>query len=304
MSNQYDAVFRTLVNDCPKLLISFVNEVFEEHYPAETPVKFHPNEHFVNQKDGKLSERITDTCFEILGKVSQKYHLECQSSSDNSMLIGMFEYGAQIALDQGELKENVLTVNFPNAAILYLRCISTTPDKVRVIITSPAGELHYEVAVVKIHSYTLEKIFNKNLLFLIPFYIFTHESRFALYNKDEKQLNALQIEYGYIRNKLEELSISGDITEYTKRVILELSVKVVESLTKNYAQVQKGVWNIMVGKVIETEAKTILNQGISQGITQGKIDTYLELLRDGLISVTDAAKRLCLSEDAVKEMMK
>ena len=121
-----------------------------------------------------------------------------------------------------------------------------------------------------------------------------------MYNKDEKQLNNLQTEYRYIRNRLEELSISGDITEYTKRIIFELSAKVLESLTKNYTQVQKGVWNIMVGKVIETEAKTILNQGI----TQGKIDTYLELLRDGLISVTDAAKRLCLSEDAVKEMMK
>ena len=93
---------------------------------------------------------------------------------------------------------------------------------------------------------------------------------------------------------------TGQQKQHTKRIILELSAKVIESLAKDYAQVQKGVWNIMVGKVIETEAKTILNQGI----TQGKLDTYLELLRDGLISVTDAAKRLCLSEDAVKEMMK
>ena len=42
----------------------------------------------------------------------------------------------------------------------------------------------------------------------------------------------------------------------------------------------------------------------NMGISQGKFDTYLELLRDGLISVADVAKRLCLSEDAVKQMMK
>ena len=105
MSNNYDTVFRTLVNDCPDLLIPFVNEVFGEHFSSETPIIFHPNEHFINQTDGNLSERITDTCFEILGDIPKKYHIECQSTADNSMLIRMFEYGAQIALDQGELKE-------------------------------------------------------------------------------------------------------------------------------------------------------------------------------------------------------
>ena len=46
-----------------------------------------------------------------------------------------------------------------------------------------------------------------------------------------------------------------------------------------------------------------LATGIAQGIEQGKLDTYLELLRDGLISVSDAAKRLCLSESAILEML-
>ena len=177
---QYDNVFRTLVNDCPKLLIPFINEVFKEHYSEETPIRFYPNEHFANQKDGKMKKRITDTCFEILDTVPKKYHLECQSTSDSSMLIRMFEYGAQIALDDGEVRENVLTVNFPYSAILYLRCGKNTPDKIRVVIRSPAGKLDYEIAVVKLNSYSLEEIFNKKLLFLIPFYIFTHESRFKV----------------------------------------------------------------------------------------------------------------------------
>ena len=43
-------------------------------------------------------------------------------------------------------------------------------------------------------QYTLEEIFEKKLLFLIPFYIFTHESRFEEYNKDEEALLALSDE--------------------------------------------------------------------------------------------------------------
>ena len=286
MSNNYDTVFRTLVNDCPDLLIPFVNEVFGEHFSSETPIIFHPNEHFINQTDGNLSERITDTCFEILGDIPKKYHIECQSTADNSMLIRMFEYGAQIALDQGELKENILTVNFPNSAVLYLRCTKNTPDKIRVIINTPAGKLNYEVAVVKIHSYTLEEIFHKKLLFLIPFYIFTHENLFSVYNDNEEQFKILKAEYELIQAKLETLSISGEITEYTKRILAELSVTVIDYLAKNYAKVQKGVSNIMLGATIETNAKKLLNQGISQGVVQGKLDTILELLREGLISIS------------------
>ena len=300
MSNNYDTVFRTLVNDCPDLLIPFVNEVFGEHFSSETPIIFHPNEHFINQTDGNLSERITDTCFEILGDIPKKYHIECQSTADNSMLIRMFEYGAQIALDQGELKENILTVNFPNSAVLYLRCTKNTPDKIRVIINTPAGKLNYEVAVVKIHSYTLEEIFHKKLLFLIPFYIFTHESLFSVYNDNEEQLKILKAEYQLIQNKLEKLSITGEITEYTKRILAELSVAVINFLAKNYAEVQKGVSNIMLGATIETNAKKLLNQGV----VQGKLDTILELLREGLISISTAAQKLDLSEEEVKKMLK
>ena len=300
VSNNYDTVFRTLVNDCPDLLIPFVNEVFGEHFSSETPIIFHPNEHFINQTDGNLSERITDTCFEILGDIPKKYHIECQSTADNSMLIRMFEYGAQIALDQGELKENILTVNFPNSAVLYLRCTKNTPDKIRVIINTPAGKLNYEVAVVKIHSYTLEEIFHKKLLFLIPFYIFTHESLFSVYNDNEEQLKILKAEYQLIQNKLEKLSITGEITEYTKRILAELSVAVINYLAKNYAKVQKGVSNIMLGATIETNAKKLLNQGV----VQGKLDTILELLREGLISISTAAQKLDLSEEEVRKMLK
>ena len=47
---------------------------------------------------------------------------------------------------------------------------------------------------------------------------------------------------------------------------------------------------------------------VSQGIAdnafaQGEQNMLLELLRDGIITVADAAKKLCLSEDKVKEML-
>ncbi len=53
-STPYDDVFRTLVNDCSKLVIPLINEAFGEHYSGDEEIRFSPNEHFLNQ----MSERV------------------------------------------------------------------------------------------------------------------------------------------------------------------------------------------------------------------------------------------------------
>ena len=52
----------------------------------------------------------------------------------------------------------------------------------------------------KVQRYSIQEIFDKRLLFLIPFYIFTHEGKFSEYDKDERKLEALMDEYEYIKN--------------------------------------------------------------------------------------------------------
>ena len=47
----------------------------------------------------------------------------------------------------------------------------------------------------------------------------------------------------------------------------------------------------MGGKVLEYEAKDILRKGIKEGIEVGKFETLCELVKDGLLSMEEAAKR-------------
>ncbi len=49
----YDDVFRTLLNDCSKLILPVINEIFGEHYTGEETIVFSPNEHFLNKQEGK-----------------------------------------------------------------------------------------------------------------------------------------------------------------------------------------------------------------------------------------------------------
>lgn len=140
MGDIYDGAFRTILNDCQKLIIPVVNEIFAEEYTGEEEIQFFPNEHFLAQQDDVNKKRITDTNFTIHGKVKKKYHLECESSlPDGRMVIRLFEYDAQIALDEGRVISETLTVTFPNTAVLYLRVNKRTPDKMKYVIVTPGG---------------------------------------------------------------------------------------------------------------------------------------------------------------------
>ena len=261
VSTPYDVVFRTLLNDCSRLIIPIINEVFNECYNGEEKVVFSPEIHFLNQQDGEEVKRITDSSFTIVGKIEKKFLYECQSTADSSMLVRIFEYATQIALDQGEIVGNILKVEIPHSAILFLRCNESTPDKMGIEMKTPGGTVCFDVLVMKSQRYSIDEIFEKNLLFLIPFYIFSHESRFEEYNKSEDKLESLKAEYIDIRNRLDGLLESGKISAYTRKIIMEMSDKVVENLAQKYENVREGVKSVMGGRVLEHEAKTILNEG-------------------------------------------
>ena len=88
VNTPYDDVFRTLLNDCSSLIIPVVNEIFHESYSGQETVEFYPNKHFINGQDGQEWERVTDSCFTIRkeGQTARRYHFECQSAADNTML--------------------------------------------------------------------------------------------------------------------------------------------------------------------------------------------------------------------------
>ncbi len=76
-------------------------------------------ERFIDQQDAADRERVTDTNFIIYGKKKKKYHLECESSlPDRRMTVRLFEYDAQIALDEGEIINETLTATYHPSAIL------------------------------------------------------------------------------------------------------------------------------------------------------------------------------------------
>ena len=299
MANIYDGAFRTILNDCRKLIIPVINEIFGETYIGEEEIQFFPNEHFIDQQDEADRERITDTNFTILGKIPKKYHIECESSlPDGKITIRLFEYDAQIALDEGEVTEETLTVTFPNTAVLYLRTYKKTPDKMKYVIITPGGTVQYDIPIMKVQKYSLDDIFEKRLLMLIPFYIFSHENSFPEYNSNEQKLEKLKAEYQVILERLDGLEQQGVIGAFDKRTIIELSGDVIKEIAQKYENVQKGVGDIMGGALIETSARRLKNEAENET----KKQTALKLLKRGKQTVEEIAEDTGLSITEVEQL--
>ncbi len=299
MANIYDGAFRTILNDCRKLIIPVINEIFGETYTGDEEIRFFPNEHFLDQQDEADKERITDTNFTVFGKIPKKYHVECESSlPDGRITIRLFEYDAQIALDEGKVTEETLTVTFPNTAVLYLRTYKKTPDKMKYVIITPGGTVQYDVPIMKVQTYSLDDIFEKRLLMLIPFYIFSHEKGFPEYNSNEQKLAELKAEYQEILKRLDELEQQGVIGAFDKRTIIELSGDVIKEIAQKYENVQKGVGDIMGGALIETSARRLKNEAENET----KKQTALKLLKRGKQTVEEIAEDTGLSITEVEQL--
>ena len=76
----------------------------------------------------------------------------------------------------------------------------------------------------------------------------------------------------------------------------------INEIAQKYENVQKGVGDMMRGALIETSARTILNQGKSQGISETKKETALRMLQDGELPIDKVAKYSGLSVAEVEQL--
>ena len=156
----------------------------------------------------------------------------------------------------------------------------------KYVIITPGGTVQYDIPIMKVQTYSLDDLFEKRLLLLIPFYIFSHESNFPEYNSNEQKLKELKAEYQVILERLDILEQQEIIGAFDKRTIIELSGDVIREIAQKYEKVQKGVGGMMSGALLETEARKILNKGKDEA----KKETALRMLKDGELSIDKVAK--------------
>ena len=267
----YDDAFRTLESECDDVVLSFINFFFHENYDSTARIRRLRNEHFIEHKDHSEDKRITDSYLEVIFEnIIRKYHIECESKPyDDTILVRLFEYDSQIALDDSELSPARLCIRFPNSGILVLRKGKRMPACALLEIQTPGGTVSYEIPILYESSFSINMIFAKKLYFLIPFYIFNLESRFEDIESSPDRLEEFAELLKNIMHRLDQEVASGNLSVFSHSVIISLTHKVAYKLTFSRKHLNKKVGDIMGGKVMDLEVIKAHNEGITQGISQG-----------------------------------
>ncbi len=215
------------------------------------------------------------------GRQSKKHFLmECESSPSNGkILVRIFEYIAQIGLDQESgLEDGRLTVRIPRAAVIFLRSNRNTRNSMEIAIEMDGRTLVSKVPAIKISDYSLEDIFEKELYILLPFFLFNYERRFEELEHNKEQLEELKRVYRDIGARLDALAMecaeagdahagrNGLVDEFTKRTLMDMANKVAGKLAAHYPNVRKGVRSIMGGKILNYEAKRIRDEAMIEAL--------------------------------------
>ena len=296
MSKIYDDIFRTLCEKNTRLLIPVINEVFSTHYKITEETELLSGEHHILSKGEQngIGEIITDSLIKLAGKI---YHIECQSNPDGTIILRMVEYDFHIALENVKKTDGIYEINFPYSSVLYLRHTSKTPDKIEMKVNFQNGEsINYSVPVIKVQNYNYEEIIQKNLFFIIPYYIMRYENK-----TDIEIMQCIKKEYEELYNGINKAYSNGTLDSYDITNIIEFTEKLVHYIFSNNKNVCMEVDKVMGGQVLETYADKKLKQGMKQGV-QLMAQLSVKLAEDGRISeISRAASDASYMDKLLKE---
>ncbi len=274
----FDDVYRTLLEKCTSLMIPVINEIFKTNYSYDEEVLVLSNEHYVVEGEGKDVKRVTDSYLLIAGK---RYHIECQSVEDSIMEIRMVEYDFSIALSElknlkvktGEPQKIVL----PHSAVIVIRDLNKLSDNLELVLSVPSykdnsltyNEVLYSVPVVKITDYSKEEIFEKDLIFFIPYYIMKFEKRLEEINENPDKLNELTADYRDIYDRLVTLSNNSRFNRKYLRDLISLISKLINVVARKADNVKERL-DVMGGQVLELESDKMIEEAEARGEARGR----------------------------------
>ena len=252
-STVFDDVFRTIAQKMPQLLIPLINEVFHTNYSEDTDFEQLRNEHY--EKYGKI---ITDSIIRIGPHL---YHIECQSERDADMVIRMFEYDISIALEHTSKAEDTWEIEFPRSCVLYVRNHRHLPEYHTAIVKFADGQqVTYQVPIIHAQNYTVNAIFEKQLLILLPYHILRYEHFLKSNKTNEKKVQLLLEDYREINQRLTETAEQEKKSELYRDMIC-LIQQIADYIIPKGNKIRKGIGEIMGGNII-----TLPSDYIEQGV--------------------------------------
>ena len=279
-STIFDDVFRTIAQKMPQLLIPLINEVFHTSYSEEEHFEQLRNEHY--EKYGTV---ITDSIIRIGNHI---YHLECQSSKDKTMVIRMFEYDISIAIEHASYEnDEIWEIEFPQSCVLYIRNHRDLPDYHEAVVKFADGQkVRYRVPILQAKKYTVDRIFEKRLLILLPYHILRYEHFLKHNGTDTRKLQQLLADFREINRRLEETAEKENKSHLYMDMIV-LIEEIADYIIPEDNEIRKGLGEIMGGKILKLRSEELLELGEARGEARGRLTGLHEAKIDAIQNMID-----------------
>jgi hypothetical protein len=178
-----DRIMRVLFKLSKNLTIELINGLFNESfYGPEVKIRY-GNSEFISDE----YERIIGDMF-ITVESKQKtfhFHIEFQTLNDETMVIRMFRYGFEKALEHAtsieannKVPREKKVFLFPKQLVIFLEENEAVEDTLSLILRLSNGqELTYDVDVMKYWKHTPESLRHQRMYALLPLLVFQSRKR-------------------------------------------------------------------------------------------------------------------------------
>lgn len=290
-STIFDDVFMTICERMPSLLIPLINEAFGTDYSEDEEIVPLRDEHHLPEK-----KIITDAYIRIR---KEKYHIECQSNDHVYMITRMFEYDTVIALESKIDKGDFIEIEYPASCVVYLRGIGKTSRKRMLRLKFPDGSTHdYRPEIIEVAAYSLDEMFDKRLLLMIPFFLVRYEKTLMKDNPDNAEWQDLSKEAGGMLDRIKEPS---DGSREFDLNLTDLINKIMAYLCRKSDKNRERLGEIMGGKVLELASDRLRAEGREEGRAEGRAELCRNLIIKGMISYEEASRESGLSIEDLKK---
>ena len=249
-SKIYDITFKRMFRLSGRMLIKFVNKVFEKNFPLDSEIKFlDPNS---EDEENAILEK--DIYFEICG---ERFQIEAQSYWDD-MMFRLFEYAMSNPGDGYEKTDDChAEYRMPKQAVVFLKGKNRKHDKLYIKLILPDDqEVEYSVKAVRALSYTPQELVENDLEILLPFQIIRMYNRVNGYKsytekKKEKFLSDFKKMCKDIRYTMDSLLRDERITNDEYHEMLNITCSLEEHIYSNIDDIsKKGVDSMLNEKVM------------------------------------------------------
>ena len=98
-----------------------------------------------------------------------------------------------------------------------------------------------------------------------------------------------------IATEPEQPANNGEIDEFYKKTITDMSERVLKNLAAKYVDIVRGVGSVMGGQVLDYEAKRILKEGRKEGHEEGRAE--------GIMGTVNVLRSLNYDDKAITDII-